>query len=271
MGQTGMIDWPGAIQRNRDALLRIVAVLFVYAGLDEGGADAVPRRIWRRILRLLRPAEAAARRLIVIAARGVTVEAPKRRAERAPTAIELLQAAGLLVIREGVDLGLARAPGSEPADKPPKSAPGIPAFPLTDPPRRFDVRSWDGLRPFPQDGFDHADPDEEVSARHLCRRLVALKAALDDIDGHARRLARREVRIASAQAGIGQRLAAYDGESQRLAAYEKESLKLKGANRRQTLRLGRPPGHRKSAVHAVDDVLRECHSLALQAQRLDTS
>jgi hypothetical protein len=32
-------DWPGAIARNRAALLRIVAVLFVYAGLDEGGAD----------------------------------------------------------------------------------------------------------------------------------------------------------------------------------------------------------------------------------------
>jgi len=249
------MNWTPAIDRNRDALLRIVAVLFVYAGLDEGGADAVPRRVWRMILRLLRPAESAARRLIVVAARGVTVEVPRPRAERAPTAIERLQAAGLLVIREGVNLGLACAPRSEAPAKPEKSAPRIPAFPLTDPPRRFDAKAWEGLRPFPQDGFALADPDEEVSARHLCRRLAALREALDDLPRHARRLARREARASG----------------QRLAAYERENP-LRGANRRQTLRLGHPPGHRKRPVHAVDDLLRECHALALQAGKApDTS
>jgi len=40
--QSHTFDWRGAIARNRDALLRIVAVLFIYAGLDEGRADAVP-------------------------------------------------------------------------------------------------------------------------------------------------------------------------------------------------------------------------------------
>ena len=38
------------------------------AGLDEGATAPIPRRVWRRILRLLRPAESAVRRLIVIAA-----------------------------------------------------------------------------------------------------------------------------------------------------------------------------------------------------------
>jgi hypothetical protein len=47
--------WDSTIERNRAALLRIVAVLFVYAGLDEGGAETVPRRVWRKILVLLRP------------------------------------------------------------------------------------------------------------------------------------------------------------------------------------------------------------------------
>jgi hypothetical protein len=41
---------------------------------------------------------------------------------------------------------------------PEKSAPCIPAFPLADPPGRFDIRDWDGLRPFPKGGFTPADP-----------------------------------------------------------------------------------------------------------------
>jgi hypothetical protein len=37
------------------------------------------------------------------------------------------------------------------------------------------------------------------------------------------------------------------------------------------MRPGWPPGRRKRAFHEVDDVLRECHSLAHDAQREDTS
>jgi len=238
--------WYSAVQRNRAALLRIVAVLFVYAGLDEGGADVLPRRIWRMVLHLLRPAESAARRLIVIAARGIEVEPPKPRPEKPLTGIERLVAEGVLTFHK-VNLGLARAWSEPQHAEPEKSAPRVPAFPLTDPPRRFDAKAWDGLRPFPQDGFDLADEDEEVSARHLCRRLQSLKAALDDLPRHARRLARREARLNLA------------------------SRQLQGAYRRQTIRLGHPPGHRRRPSHKVDDLLRDCHALALQAARLDTS
>ena len=35
-------DWPGAIARNRNALQRIVAALFIQAGLDGDGADTLP-------------------------------------------------------------------------------------------------------------------------------------------------------------------------------------------------------------------------------------
>jgi hypothetical protein len=237
------VNWPGAIELNRNALLRIIAVLFVYAGLDEGGADTLPRHAWRKILRLLRPAESAARRLIVIAARGIEVEAPKPRAEKPPTAIERLQAAGLLVIRDGVDFGLARAWSEAPAI-PRKTGSGLPAFPLADPPRRFDARSWDGMRPFPQEGFALADPDEEVSATRLCRRLHALNRALTDIDGHARRLARWKAR---------------------------RDAGLLRTPRFNPLRPGWPPSHRKRPIHEIDEVLAECHALALYAQRDDTS
>ncbi|NJM31342.1 MAG: hypothetical protein HC855_15785 [Rhizobiales bacterium] len=61
--------------RNRDALLRIVATLFAMLGLSEGAAvDRIPRALHTAILRILRPAEAAVRRLIVAAARGMVVK-----------------------------------------------------------------------------------------------------------------------------------------------------------------------------------------------------
>jgi hypothetical protein len=274
-------DWQGAVARNRAALLRVVAVLFVYAGLDEGGADEVPRRVWRMILRLLRPAESAARRLIVIAARNIEIDPPKPRGEKPLTGIERLVAAGVLTFHE-VNLGLARMWRPEPA-VPGKPAPAIPAFPLTDPPLRFDTRAWDGKRPFPRDGFELADADEEVDARHLCRRLAALKHALDDLDTQAKRLARRMARanLASRQMqggfapavrsapGTGRKANGEPANAFRATNARSDSggppPKLKGANRRQILRLGHPPGHRRQPSHAVDDVLRECHSLALHA------
>jgi hypothetical protein len=144
-------------------------------------------------------------------------------------------AAGVLVIHENINFGLARAWSELPAAADPAAEPRFPVFPLTDRPRRFDTLAWDGKRPFPQDGFTLADPDEEVSARHLCRRLVALKRALDDIPGHAKRLGRLEARR---KAG------------------------LPHARRHAPLRPGWPPGVRKRPVREIDDILRECHSLA---------
>jgi hypothetical protein len=68
------MDWTLAIARNRDALLRIVAGLYVLAGLTGGQiADVLPRAIYHAILRVLRPAESAVRRLIMIAARGLVL------------------------------------------------------------------------------------------------------------------------------------------------------------------------------------------------------
>jgi hypothetical protein len=37
------------------------------------------------------------------------------------------------------------------------------------------------------------------------------------------------------------------------------------------MRHGRPPGYRKRPVHEVDEVLIECHGLARDVERLDTS
>jgi hypothetical protein len=118
------MDWTAAIGRNREALKRVLAMLVAMAGLGgastsplrggrreasgggsiptmtptrqsddcrpplkgEVGAElTLPRRLHRAVLRLLRPAEAAARRLVIVAARGIVVPvAPQRRPEPTP-------------------------------------------------------------------------------------------------------------------------------------------------------------------------------------------
>src|SRR3954471_23884301 len=69
------MDWARAIETNQAVLTRIVAALIAMVGLAAGGAMArLPRPVYRAALRVLRPAESAVRRLIVIAARGVVVK-----------------------------------------------------------------------------------------------------------------------------------------------------------------------------------------------------
>jgi len=59
------MDWALAIERNRQPLLRIVAALFAMIGLTETGAvERLSRPVYRAVLGVLRPAEAAVRRLI---------------------------------------------------------------------------------------------------------------------------------------------------------------------------------------------------------------
>ena len=59
------MDWAKAIAINQAALIRIVAALIAMAGLGgEGGRPRLERPIYRAVLRVLRPAEAAVRRLI---------------------------------------------------------------------------------------------------------------------------------------------------------------------------------------------------------------
>ncbi|MCB1470125.1 MAG: hypothetical protein KDK08_23955, partial [Rhizobiaceae bacterium] len=93
------MDWNAAIERHRTALKRVLATLAALAGLvdrqlaigsrQSGPAQAdgnssdcllptadcltLPRHLHRAVLRLLRPAEAAARRLVIVAARGIEI------------------------------------------------------------------------------------------------------------------------------------------------------------------------------------------------------
>ncbi len=167
------MDLPLAMDINRKALLRIVAGLFVQLGLvpGKGFVETVSRRLHGIIFHVLRPAESAVRRLIVLEARDMI--APEHHVRSGPTG------------------PIARS----------QDNPRIPAFPLFDP--RIDPEPKPKRRPGRGPGiyfFDGMDepivtpkapgPDDQVSALALCRRLLSIKAALYDLPKQARRLMR---------------------------------------------------------------------------------
>jgi hypothetical protein len=227
------MDWDLAIKRNSEALIGIVAELFAMLGIaGESTVSRIPQPLHRAVLRLLRPAESALRRLIVIAARGLVVKlAPSR------------------PMPAGKVIG--------------KGGNSRPAFPLFDPRKSFNrprrrtfarigprihVFGYDprvvALFPAPRPVVDPPPPpDGLVDAARLSRRLHALKLALDDLPRQARRLARWRLR----------------------------REKATNPKFRSPLRPGRPPGHRRKPVHEVDEVLIECHGLAFDALKPDTS
>jgi hypothetical protein len=243
------MDWPGAIEQNRAALLRIVAALFALVGFDETAVIAtLPRCTRNYVLRILRPAESAARRLIVIAARGieVTLRPASEHGKTPPHSVIL-----------GLDPKTSEAPSSLARTRSVKPAPAswTKNFPLLDPLKRFDftprrryARTFPRIsiigvtepRPIPE--IRLPSPGDPLDATRLCRRLSALKAALDDIPGQAKRLARWQAR----------------SDLRRQQPDPKPG-------RNSPMRPGWPPGYRKRPFHEIDDVLRECHWLAFRA------
>jgi hypothetical protein len=225
------MDWARAIERNSEALKGIVAALF--AMLGPAGTDMVarlPRSIHNAMLRLLRPAESAVRRLVVIAAQGLVVKpAPSRPMPAGPIGGGHLRPSFQLFDPRKNFASLRRRTAT-------RNPPLIHFF-ASDP-------RVAALWPAPQPVAEPAPlPDGLVSAGRLTRRLQALKFALDDLPRQARRLARWRARRENAP-----------------------SPKFKSP-----LRPGHPPGHRRKPVHEVDAVLAECHGLACDRMKSDTS
>ncbi|MGB8817651.1 MAG: hypothetical protein WCC66_06985 [Rhizobiaceae bacterium] len=217
------MDYALAIRRNRDQLRQIVLSLFTFAKMRVGGSlFTLPRSTFVAIMLVLRPAESAVRRLIVIVAHGLALKA------RTPRPFVFL--------------------GHRPED--PDSAMPIAfgrsrAFKLFDPLKTFDPESvWDADRPAWESGYDLAraaaafeTADTQLDATRLGLRLNALIRALDNLPRQARRLLR--------------------WQSRRDAA-----LKASRPVRLSPIRPGLPPGWRARAIHDIDPVLRECHGLA---------
>ncbi len=227
------MDWSRAIERNSEALKDIIEVLFAMLGLvGEATVARFPRSVHSGVLRVLRPAESAMRRLIVIAARGLVVKpAPSRPMPAGP-------------IGKG---GGSRRPSFQLFD-PRKNFESLHHRTFTRNPPRIHIFGSDprvaALWPAPQPVADPAPPpDDLVNTERLTRRLQALKFALEDLPRQARRLARWRVRWENAP-----------------------HLKF-----RSPLRPGHPPGHRRKAIHEVDELLAECHGLACDALKPDTS
>ncbi|MEZ5810263.1 MAG: hypothetical protein R3D45_02520 [Rhizobiaceae bacterium] len=281
------MDWKLAIERNRAALVAVIADLVPLAEMmqsltlrrplpvpsrlallapqDEGNGPrrADPRPLHRFIARILRPAEAALRRLIVIVAAALQARATTRlplegrHVRPSETTVERV---GVTERRDGNELP---PPGSvshcEPvADLPSRGRLGTyvkplpdftafargnrPAcFRLTDPPRRAWSESAGRIRVPPRISvpgvFDRRPrpPELAFDAGAILRRIEKFELALKTLPRQARRLNKLMARRSKAEPGQG------------------------GVG---PLRPGPPPGHRKRPRHVVDDILRECHFLA---------
>jgi len=233
------MDWDLAIKRNSAALIEIVADLFDRLGFV--GEETVSRIAWpayRAVLRVLRPAESAVRRLIVVAARGLVVK----------PAVSRPRPAGAVKRKNGGYMRSASFQLFDPRTRimlprrrtPKRPGPRIHMFNADNelvtiwPPPRPATNS--ASRPPPA-------ADGMVSAARLVRRLEALEAALSDLPRQAMRLARWRMR----------------------------QEKSPSPSYKSPLRPGHPPGHRRRNTHEVDDLLSECHWLAYRAAMTDTS
>ncbi len=187
------MDWALAIDRNREGLQRIVAALFAMAELAEGGnAATLPNPIYRAILCILRPAESATRRLVIILARGLAISLPPLRTKTAKSA------PASAFVRNGIGTGIWIPPGAGivAATASTTATQPVPAFALIDPLKAFGASGWHGpakgvprictpgySEPFPIPAQRVPSLDHTVNAERLCRRLQALKRALDDLPG----------------------------------------------------------------------------------------
>ncbi len=156
------MDWPLAIEKNRERLLAVIVVLIASLGLANGSRlTTLPHYVFRRALAILRPAESALRRLIVIAAHQLDLSRFKPRQPR-------------------------HTPVANFIFLPPRSEDHVPAFQLIEPLKIFSEE----LPDFASFGASHgnifdenAEPSNRkpVPALQLGLRLLALKRALDHL------------------------------------------------------------------------------------------
>jgi hypothetical protein len=215
-------------------------------------ALTLPRRLYRAILRLLRPAEAAARRLIIIAARDLTAALPppcQRKPARRHRSIYVRPGRGTgIVVPWGVPMPDARPPSR------------LVSLRLFDPPLRLFVQRRHyassaprvlsfGGGPFPEPARPAIPPRSRigetglVDATRIRQRIEALARALGDLPKQALRFARWKARRA---AGLARRAA--------------------------PLRLGRAYALcRTGPRREVDEILADTHYFARLALNPDTS
>jgi hypothetical protein len=233
------------IERHRKPLARIVGTLFAMIGLaEEKPVARLPSSLYRAVLRVLLPAEAAVRRLVVVAARGLSLPPPRAQIPP-PTAPR-----AALPKRAGRPRRTFRLFDPRPrfhsafSDERPRRRPRNRLAPRPGPCLRVIDVSFDPRVPLflrqpenrkePEPPPPPPGPDGTINAAGLCRRLLAIRAALDDVPRQARRYLRWQSKPA------GERRPAFAS----------------------ALRRGQPPGFRKNPRHKVDEILAACDWLA---------
>jgi hypothetical protein len=237
------MDWDLAMNRSRDALIRIVGTLFATLGLVEGAViERIPRALHTDILSVLRCAEAAVRRLIAAAARGMPVKPHVPRP--GPK--------GIIEKTENSNRKRKRNPAFRLEDIRPPMQP-------TGPQRKFNFKTIApaDITPEFNRAFEKhrrklmAEPkpppvkDGKVNAASLIARLQAIAFALGDLNHQAQRYLRWRAR--------------------------REWISKTRLIYVNPIRPGPPPYVHKKPRHEVEDVLRDCHWLAWEARKLDTS
>ncbi|MGL4488782.1 MAG: hypothetical protein ACRCU5_04985 [Rhizobiaceae bacterium] len=162
------MDWQPAIDKNREKLMRIIVALMASLGLVAGGKlNTLPFHLYRNALLILRPAEAAVRRLIMIAAYDMELRGIK--------------------LRKARTIGI----GERHATTFPNTSDFAPSFNVIDPLKSFSEEAPDYSEFGQSFDKDHGPADRTPTpAASLGRRLLALKNALDNINKQARHLTR---------------------------------------------------------------------------------
>ncbi len=172
------MDWKIAIQRNRQALGAVIAGLVALAQREETR---------RSVLRILRPAESALRRLIVVVAAMLSQR-----------------------VRERGDDGVNAKEIPLPDFSSFATCDTLPAFQLIDPRKTFGEFSRPVANGIPRiclpgifDPVPLKKPDDTLQAVNLIRRIRKLQYALHTLPRQARRLNRLMARRAQAEPGPG--------------------------------------------------------------------
>ncbi len=198
------------------------------ANANSGATFTLPRALYAAILLILRPAESAIRRLIVIAARGLVLK--PRPSRQLPAFFA----------------SCASATGSH-----------TPSFQLIDPLKHFDQDAWENELNAAGAmhevlSFNAAEAHYQatlaatpINATLLFNRLRAMRHALNDLPRQARRLARWRARR--------------DEILSSKAPYKPTRI--------SPFRPGPPPGYRRKDIHPVDAILKDVHYFAVEAFR----
>jgi hypothetical protein len=220
------------IEHHRTALLAIVAALVAMLG----GRLRVARRVRVQILRVLRPAEAAVRRLIFVAAKDVEAAhyCPPRASTFGTPPVRPLQRRSLAFVLADTMPPLIKPTGVFKRPRIRSVEPIDPTVVAVFEAHRAVAASH--ARVLMQQSRTDLIHDGLVDVSRLSHRLAAITKALTDLPRQAKRLARWKAR----RAWVSQKRLTYT----------------------VPLRPGPPPGHRGPPRHQAEEILHNCHLLA---------